>query len=87
MYFFFSSVSNVYPVFQPAKWILTVMNQDVTINTFAANETIPLGMDIADGLWHFIVISWDLTGHTKIFIDSIEKVDMVSVSADDLPKM
>jgi hypothetical protein len=39
------------------------------LNSFVAKETIPFNMDVADGKWHFIALSWELTGRTRIFID------------------
>ena len=77
----------MYPIFHSARWMLTVQSQSVTFNSFTAYKTIPLGIDIADGVWHFIVISWDLSGHTKIFIDSIKKVDQISIAEAALPKL
>ena len=43
-------------------------------------------MDVADGKWHFIALSWELTGRTRIFIDAIKIVDKISVGTDAVPE-
>lgn len=42
-------------------------------------------MDVADGKWHFIALSWELSGHTRIFIDAIKIVDEMSIGANTVP--
>ena len=73
------------PIFDESKWILTVHSQSITVNNMQSSQTIIFEKDIADGMWHFIVISWNLTGHTKISIDAINSADEMTLSADGLP--
>jgi hypothetical protein len=44
--------------------------------------------DVADGKWHFIALSWELTGRTRIFIDAIaiKIVDKMSFGTDAVPE-
>lgn len=69
-------------------WIGTIKNNEFILNLFVAKETIPFNMDVADGKWHFIALSWELTGRTRIFIDAIaiENVDKMSVGTDAVPE-
>lgn len=67
-------------------WIGTIKNNEFILNSFVANETIPFKMDVADGKWHFIALSWELTGRTRIFIDAIKIVDKMSVGTDAVPE-
>lgn len=67
-------------------WIGTIKNNEFILKSFVAKETIPFDMDVADGKWHFIALSWELTGHTRIFIDAIKIVDKMSVGTDAVPE-
>jgi hypothetical protein len=69
-------------------WIGTIKNNECILNSFVAKETIPFNKDVADGKWHFIALSWELTGRTRIFIDAIaiKNVDKMSVGTDAVPE-
>ena len=67
-------------------WIGTIKNNEFILNSFVAKETIPFYMDVADGKWHFIALSWELTERTRIFIDAIKIVDIMSVGTDAVPE-
>jgi hypothetical protein len=59
--------------------LLKLINQFILRWLNSCNKTIPFNMDVADGKWHFIALSWELTGRTRIFIDGNKTVDDMSV--------
>jgi hypothetical protein len=67
-------------------WIVTIKNNEFILNSFVAKETIPFNMDVADEKWHFIALSWELTGRTRIFIDAIKIDDKMLVGTDAVPE-